>query len=352
MWRQSEVFEHSDMRFKISADWIREDTSEATIFHFFGDSDIPKMSVYSDYVSGYADEDFESFADWWLNERFKNPAYNPGVTITREEFVKYDYCNGLELEYSDANGNARHTFITLYQRNFIQLSFTLDPGEHELYRDDIEYVLESIMLTRVKLNEWPTAALPKGTPEYTEGKIEADISRYEDQVNININVYGTSQEVLDNYLKSMEASGWTMDMDWFDGYKGVWYCQCEIYGGSEASISFRIEDESSREYRIWSRSLIRMETWPAEHLPGGTPVYPGSDMEVTIEPGVSVRMYINGTKEEDMVQYIEALRNSGWDVEEIEDRYWTNYAEGGKDNWEYMGYIHSGTTAVLVFELR
>ena len=349
-WGESEVIEFKyDAILIINQDWIQADFEFGSNYHFYSDSEYPYFRVWIDtvYTSYRANMDLRDYLDGYYEY------YEPDKIISKE-FVSYNYLEGYEIVYDNLRDGERlyeHAFYTVLGGRLAAFVFRFPWDEADLYSDIPPYVFNSILPRSIEMNEWPSDALPKGTPEYAEGKIEAAISRNADQVNISININGTSQEGLENYLKSLEASGWTVDMDWLDGYKAEWYCSCEMTGSSNARISFRTEDESSREYRAKERSVIRTNNWPAEHLLSGTPVYPGSDMEVVIIAPGDINIKINGTNAEDLKQYFDTLRNIGWDVEEIDRVVFPVYAEGEKDNWALMGYI-SGTTATLMFWTR
>jgi len=350
LWGESQVIEFKyEAILKINQDWKQADFEFGSNYHFYGDSEYPYFRVWLDtvYTSYRENRDLRDYLDGYYEY------YEPDKIISKE-FVSYNGLEGYEIVYDNLRDGERlheHAFYTVLGSRLAAFVFRFPWDDADLYADIPPYVFNNILPRFIKMNEWPSDALPKGTPEYTDGKIEAEISRHTEQVNISININGTSQDGLENYLKSMEASGWTVDMSWLDGYKGEWYCRCEMTGSSAARIDFRTEDESSREYRAKERSVVRTNNWPAEHLQSGIPVYPGSDMEVTIINPGDIIIKINGTNAEALRQYLDSLRNSGWDVEESELVVFPVYAEGEKDNWALLGYI-SGTTATLMFWTR
>jgi len=85
----------------VSTDWVPSSDGVATIYSFSGDSDLPRLSLYDDYVSGM--DDFDEFFDWWLTERFYNPEYNPGVEVLRQEYVTYNGIKCLEIDYMESS---------------------------------------------------------------------------------------------------------------------------------------------------------------------------------------------------------------------------------------------------------
>jgi len=244
-WSDSKFFIFSSgFVVDVSADWIPGSDGVATIYSFSGDSDLPKLTLYTDYVSGY--DDFDEFFEWWLAERFHNPEYNAGAEVFREEYVTYNGIKGLEIDYIDSNsGTLRHTFNTFVDRTYYQIRFAFEPGGDGPYLDDVAYVFNSIRNNFTEIDEWPIAYLPAGTPIYTDGgSIQGNAFMSEDYGNVMVNISNTSADALSKFADQMEKLGWTMysfntDEGYGDGSKGQWSVHMYMEGdGITAVIEF------------------------------------------------------------------------------------------------------------------
>jgi len=211
----------------VSADWIPSRDGEATVYNFSGNSDLPKLSLFYDYVSGI--DDFDEFFDWWLAERFNNPEYNPGAEVIRQEYVTYNGIKCLEINYIDgSDGTLRHALYTFVDRTYFQVRFAFEPGGDASYLDDVAYVFNSIRKSYTEIDEWPTAYLPAGTPVYTDGgMIQGNAFISEDFGNIEMKISNTSADALSKFVDQMEKLGWAINYyDIIDGQSG---------GGSKGS---------------------------------------------------------------------------------------------------------------------
>ena len=208
-WNESQIFVfESGLLVDVNADWVRKVDGESIVYYFSEDSELPRLSLYYDYVRG--DDDFDEFFEWWLAERFYNPEYNSGVDVIRQEYVTYNGIKGLEIDYIDNNdGTLRLAFYTLVESVYYQIRFAFEPNGDGPYRDDVAYVFNSIRETYAELNEWPTAYLPENTPIYNDGdNIQVRTSGTMSSGNIIVSISNTSIDALSKYADQMEKLGW------------------------------------------------------------------------------------------------------------------------------------------------
>jgi len=244
-WSDSNFFIfNSGLVVDISADWISGSDGVAAIYSFSGDSDLPKLTLYSDHVSGY--EDFDEFFDWWLAERFYNPEYNASADVIREEYVTYNGIKCLEIDYMEnSDGTLRNALYTFVDGNFYQIRFAFEPNGYSPYRDDVAYVFNSIRTNFTEIDEWPTAYLPASTPVFTDGDvIRGNAFMSEEYGNVEVNISDTSADALSKFADQMEKLGWTMysfntDEGYGDGSKGQWSVRMYMdEDGTTAVIEF------------------------------------------------------------------------------------------------------------------
>jgi len=242
-WSESEFFIFdSGLIVDVSADWIPRPDGEATVYYFSDDSELPRLSLYSDYV--FDIDDFDEFFDWWLAERFYNPEYNAGAEVIREEYVTYNGIRGLEIDYLESSdGTLRHAFYTFFDRHYYQIRFAFEPNGDSSYMDDIAFVFNSIRLNQTEIDAWPTAYLPAGTPVYTDGgPIEGNAFTWYDYGSIDVHVSNTSADALSDFADQMEKLGWALDYSDIanggsaGGSKGIW--SAHMYMGEDGTTAF------------------------------------------------------------------------------------------------------------------
>ena len=227
-WSESQVFMFQPgLIVDVSSDWIPRRDGDATIYDFSDGSDLPRLSLYFDYVSGI--DDFDEFFDWWLAERFYNPEYNASADVIRQEYVTYNGIKGLEIDYMvNDDGILRLALYTFVDRIYYQIRYAFEPNGDGPYLDDVSYVFNSIRTSSAELNEWPTAYLPAGTPVYTDGgSIQGYAYTDETFSDIMVDINNTSIDALSKFVDQMEKLGWTIgsfDTDSGSGYgsKGQW----------------------------------------------------------------------------------------------------------------------------------
>ena len=249
-WNESKIIEfRSQFIFDGNPEWRRKDDGDGVIYYFNQDSDFPRFSIYEDYV--FDIKDFDEFFDWWLEERFFNPQYNPGVEVIRQEYVTYGGFKGLEIEYIDnsdgeANATLKHGFYVFHERNYFQIRFTFEPNGEAQYRDVVEYVFNSIRQINIEIDGWPTAYIPDNTPIYTDGDIgEGYAFAGERYSSVSVNIKNTSLEALTIFIKQMEKLGWTIEnYDDKTGSGGLvkdsWYMNVYMDDSSTVTIGFNM----------------------------------------------------------------------------------------------------------------
>jgi len=130
-----------------------------------------------------------------------------------------------------------------------------------------------------------------------------------------------------------------------------------VLGGNLAAFVFRFPWDDAGMYAdippyVFNSIMPRItetNNWPAADLLPGTPTYPGDDFDVRIQRGVSVSIlvYVNNTSKKVLLEYNEALINSGWDMYYIDND--NGRGQGRKGTWDIITEVLSDTTALLNF---
>jgi predicted small lipoprotein YifL len=177
---------------------------------------------------------------------------------------------------------------------------TGDSGED----DDSDYEAESLA--------WPTADLPDGFPEYTDGII-FDIG--EEEFGVFISILETGQEAYEAYLKKLEAAGWVEDTQPDEEektyIKGSWMVTISLdvdlvsILASDAGIDFDLDID----YETYGTE------WP-ENLPFKMPQYKDGTIERSQYDGEDkfLSVSITGTSKEAFTKYKDELAKAGWEI--------------------------------------
>jgi len=246
-WSDSQIFTFEPgLVLDVSADWRGEVDGEAFVYYFNEDSDLPRLSLYKDTVYGM--DDFDEFFDWWLAERFYNPEYNSGADVIRQDENTFNGIRGLEIDYMESfDDTLRIAFYIFYERMYYQVRFAFEPDGDGPYRDEIDYVFNSIRKINAELDEWPTAYLPANTPVYTDGNVIEGYAYTSDSYSdITVRIGNTSTDALSKFSDQMEKLGWTID--YFDnnsgnggGSYGSWFVHMYMEDdGTTAAINFNL----------------------------------------------------------------------------------------------------------------
>jgi len=131
-----------------------------------------------------------------------------------------------------------------------------------------------------------------------------------------------------------------------------------IVGTTYIALAFRFEpggdssylEDIAKVFGSIQKNNDALSGWPDAYLPPGTPRYPGGgDLEINLAVEEAVGMTIYNTSESFLMEYIDLLKNAGWNVEGAVSGFST---QATKDTWFFVGAMQDETTATLNFGLR
>ncbi|MCL2547732.1 MAG: hypothetical protein FWE76_01040 [Symbiobacteriaceae bacterium] len=126
------------------------------------------------------------------------------------------------------------------------------------------------------------------------------------------------------------------ERSWLEGYglSAAFHIQQQMENQSGYTHS-SLSGEDAPDYSLPG---IETDEWPFAYLPADTPVYPAGDVrQVYAEPGM-ISIYVDDVSTESFLVYVEALKDSGWDV------YWVDEdnldgAMAQKGSWTFSMYL-------------
>ncbi|MCL1913531.1 MAG: hypothetical protein FWG10_06595 [Eubacteriaceae bacterium] len=183
---------------------------------------------------------------------------------------------------------------------------------------------------------WPAPDFPQGHPKYPDGNVVYAERLFEGR-DLLIFIADTSKESYDEYLKTIEADGWSFidpDEENEDYYvfaiKGNWSIGLSYYEGYGTGIYISNSDNDLE-------ALYAKYDWP-ENLPVDIPVYPDGDLELVDEDEEFdfFSFLISGTSMEAAENYKQQLVAAGWTLDAARDLELKGSYKGKDGTWSLM----------------
>jgi hypothetical protein len=177
--------------------------------------------------------------------------------------------------------------------------------------------------------EWPAASLPAGFPKYPDGDI---IDTAIEAVGVWVMIDNTSKASYDDFIGMLEAAGYVFeqtDTDSDDASNGDFYVTLNFVEGLATIYVF--EDVG-----------MGQQSWPADKLPAGFPVYPNGDVMYDVFDDGSIFIFINNSDEKTAEAYKATLKSAGWEFDEL------GFNAYKDDLHVSVTWLESGTVSIYV----